>query len=102
MLMGAVLMLDRLNTGTMGEGEGVDTGGSSSYLWDLPRHQSDENLQTFAAGPSLPTALIRCFLCTMKGRRCIMRRWLRAGKVMLRVFSSSCVNNKLASPLDIH
>jgi hypothetical protein len=85
----------------MAEGEGVDAGESSSYHWDFPRNQADESLQIFTTDATLLTALISCFLCTTKRQRSVMRRWLRAGKAMLKVFSFSCVDNKRAFPLDI-
>ena len=68
-----------------------DVGGSSLRPWD---HQVDESLQTFTPDPSLSTALIRCFLCTMKGQRTTMRRWLKAGKALPKVSLFSCVDNK--------
>lgn len=56
-------------------------------------HQVNESFQTFTPDPSLSTALIRCFLCTMKGQRTTMRRWLKAGKVLPKVSLFSCVDN---------
>lgn len=56
-------------------------------------YQIDENLQTFIPDPNLSTALIRCFLCTMKGQRTTMRRWLKAGKALPKVSLFSCVDN---------